>query len=64
MAAFRPGQAVVCIRDKWLREKSELAYHVAGFSQIGWGAGPRDDLEEVCKDEGAQCGDEGAQWAR
>jgi hypothetical protein len=46
------------------REQCELTYDAAGFSQVGWGEGPRSDLEEVCEDEGAQCDDEGAQWAR
>lgn len=46
------------------REQCELTYDAAGFSQIGWGTGPRNDLEEVCEDEGAQCDDEGVQWAR
>lgn len=52
------------------REGGELTYSAAGFSQLAWGEGPRDDREDehdgtepCCEDEGAQCDDEGVQWA-
>lgn len=52
------------------REGGELTYCAAGFSQTGWTQGPDDDREDehdgaepCCEDEGAQCDDEGAQWA-
>lgn len=46
------------------REQGELTYDAAGFSQFGWGVGPRNDLEDehdgtepCCEDEGADDAD-------
>jgi hypothetical protein len=59
-----------CLFPALYREPgAELKYSAAGFHQLTWGEGARDDREDehdgtepCCEDEGAQCDDEGAQW--